>query len=84
MNHVWLATKYDALYASSGAIAIPAHPNVDSTHVGDELDLIAEYVQNRHLTYGFGIGHLFTGRFLNETTRGKDYNYPFGYVTYVF
>ena len=84
MNHVWLATKYDALYASSGAIAIPAHPNVDSTHVGDELDLIAEYVQNKHVTYGFGICHLFTGRFLNETTRGKDYNYPFAYVTYVF
>jgi hypothetical protein len=26
--------------------------------------------------------HLFTGQFLNETAKGKDFNYPFGYITY--
>ena len=83
-NDVWLATRNDALYASSGAISIAAHPGATSNHVGDEIDLIAEYQQNKHMTYGFGIGHLFTGRFLNETTKGKDYNYPFAYATYVF
>jgi hypothetical protein len=78
----WLATKNDAVYGSSGAIAIAAHPGAASNHLGSELDLIAEYKQNHHATYGFGLAHLFTGQFLNETTRGKDYNYPFAYATY--
>lgn len=84
LNNVWLATRNDALYASSGAISIAAHPGASSSYVGDELDVIAEYQPNRHVSYGAGLGHLFTGKFLNETTAGKDYNYPFAYMTYVF
>jgi hypothetical protein len=83
-NDLWLATKNDAVYGSSGAIAIAAHPGATSKHLGIELDLIAEYRQNLHVTYGIGLAHLFTGQFLNEATRGKDYNYPFAYVTYGF
>jgi len=83
-NDLWLATKNDAVYGSSGAIAIAAHPGVTSKHLGIELDLIAEYRQYLHVTYGIGLAHLFTGQFLNEATRGKDYNYPFAYVTYGF
>ena len=80
----WLATKNDAVYASSGAISIAAHPGATSSHLGAELDLIAEYKQNRHVSYGFGFCHLFTGQYLKEATLGKAYNYPFTYVTYVF
>jgi hypothetical protein len=80
-NDLWLATNNDAVYGSSGAIAISAHPGATSNHLGIELDLIAEYRQNHHV---FGFAHLFTGRFLNEATHGKDYNYPFAYVTYSF
>jgi hypothetical protein len=80
----WLATKNDAVYGSSGAIAVAADPAATSSHIGSELDLIAEYKQNNHVTYGFGLAHLFTGKFLNEASHGKDYNYPFAYVTYVF
>jgi hypothetical protein len=83
-NDLWLATKNDAVYGTSGAIAIAAHPNATSRHLGIELDFIADYEQNRHVSYGFGFAHLFTGQFLNEATHGKDYNYPFAYVTYVF
>jgi hypothetical protein len=81
---VWLATKNDAVYGDSGAIAVAADPNATSRHLGTELDLIAEYKQNAHVLYGFGYARLFTGTFLNETTHGKDYNYPFAYVTYGF
>jgi Alginate export len=83
-NDLWLATTNDAVYASSGAIAIAAHPGATSNHLGVELDLIAEYKQNTHVDYGFGFAHLFTGQYLNEATGGKDYNYPFAYVTYGF
>ena len=83
-NDLWLATKNDAVYASSGAVAIPAHPGATSNHLGIELDLIAEYKQNGHVTYGIGLAHLFAGRYLNEATRGKDFNYSFAYITYGF
>lgn len=84
VDNVWLASKYDAMYSSSGAISVPAHPNVTSTHAGTELELIAECKQNKHITYGFGWAHLFPGAFLNQTTPGRDYSYPFAYSTYVF
>ena len=84
VDNVWLASQYDALYNNSGAVSIAAHPNVTSTHVGTELELIFECKQNRHITYGFGWAHLFAGGFLNQTTPGKSFNYPFAYSTYVF
>jgi alginate export protein len=80
----WLATKNDAVYSDSGAIAIAADPAATSRHLGTELDLIAEFKQNSHVLYGFGLAHLFTVKFLNEASHGKDYNYPFAYVTYGF
>ncbi len=83
-DDLWLATKNDAVYGSSGAIAVAANPAATSRHIGTELDLIAEYKQNKHVTYGFGLAHLFTGQFLTESTHGKDYNYPFAYATYGF
>ncbi len=83
-DDIWLASKNDAIYGTNGAVAVAAHPNATSTHVGTELDLISEYKPNRHITYGLGYARLFTGTFLNEATKGKDYNYPFTYATYVF
>ena len=53
-----------AVYGHSGAIARAAHSNATSRHLETELDWIGEYKEDRHVTYGFGFGHLFTGRFL--------------------
>ena len=83
-DDLWLATKNDAVYGTSGAIAVAADPRANNKHLGEELDLIAEYKQNTHITYGLGFGHIFTGPFLNEATHGKDYNYPYAYITYIF
>lgn len=79
----WLATSHDNFYASSGAIAVPARPGA-SRHVGNELDLVAEYVLNKGLNFGFGYGRLFTGKFLQTTTLGHDYSYPYAYFEYDF
>src|ERR1035438_5051678 len=48
------------------AFTIAAHPGAASSHLGTELDLIAEYKQNSHVSYGFGFCYLFTGQYLNE------------------
>jgi hypothetical protein len=84
VDDFWLATRNDAVYGSSGAIAFAADPRATSNHLGTELDLIAEYKPNRHVSYGSGFCHLFTGQYLKEATRGKGYDYPFAYVTYIF
>jgi hypothetical protein len=84
VNNLWLATKNDAVYSASGAASVAANPSATSTHLGTELDLIATFKQNAHIAYGFGLGYLFTGAFLKESTPGKSFYYPFAYVTYVF
>jgi len=79
----WLATSHDNFYASSGAIAVPAHPGA-SRHIGNELDLIGEYQMNTGLNFGFGYARLFAGQFLKTATQGHDYSYPYAYVQYNF
>ena len=79
----WLATSNDNFYASSGAIAVPAHPGA-SRHVGNELDLTAEYHLYSGLNFGFGYARLFAGQFLKTTTSGHDYSYPYAYFEYNF
>jgi hypothetical protein len=79
----WLATSHDNFYASSGAIAVAADPGV-SRHIGNELDLVAEYELNKGLNFGFGYARLFAGKFLETTTPGHDYSYPYAYVEYNF
>jgi len=79
---LWLATTHDAFYGSSGAISIAADPAAASRHVGQELDVWGEYEINRGLVAGFGYARLFTGQFLRTACTGKDYNYPFLFLTY--
>jgi alginate export protein len=84
INNLWLVSKNDAVYSASGAPYIAPHPSATSTHLGTEVDLIGTFNQNAHVTYGFGLAYLFTGAYLKEATPGKNYYYPFAYVTYMF
>jgi hypothetical protein len=79
----WLATSGDNFYASSGAIAIVAHPGA-SRHIGNELDLIAEYQLNEGINFGFGYARLFDGQFLRTASQGHDYSYPYAFLEYNF
>ncbi len=79
----WLATSNDNLYASSGAISVAAHPGA-GRHIGNEIDLVAEYQVDKGLSFGFGYARMFAGQFLNTTTPGHDYSYPYAYFEYNF
>jgi len=80
----WLASMGDGLYNSSGKLVIPASAGATSRHIGREIDASAEYQPNRAMTFGFGYARLFAGQFLEQTSGGKDYNYPFAYGAYRF
>jgi hypothetical protein len=82
-QNFWLATINDGLYSNSGALAFRP-TNGAGSHVGQELDVIAECGAHRVVTWGFGWAHFFTGEFLNKVSPGKDYNYPFVWATYHF
>ncbi len=45
---------------------------------------IAEYQLNKGLNFGFGYARMFAGQFLNTTTPGHDYSYPYAYFEYNF
>lgn len=83
-ENFWLATARDGLYASNGSLVAQSPDGSAGTHVGQEIDLIAEYKWSQVLDTGFGYCHIFTGEFLNRTTHGKDYNYPYVFVEYKF
>jgi hypothetical protein len=80
----WAATTRDGLYTNSGTPFLPAAPLARSRHVGQEIDLIGEYKFDEGIIAGFGYARLFAGSFLKAVSPGKDYNYPFLYLTYRF
>jgi len=48
----WLATSNDNFYASSGAISVAtAYPRRGGRHIGNELDLVAEYQLDKELSF---------------------------------
>ena len=80
----WLYSSKDALYASSGAPVARSVKGTAARHVGEELDITGTYEVSKAVLTGLGYGHLFTAQFLNQTTGGKDYNYPYIYAQYYF
>ncbi len=80
----WLYSARDALYSSSGAPVTRSMNGTAGRHVGEELDINGTYELSKAVSTGLGYGRLFTGQFLNRTTPGKDYNYPYIYAQYYF
>ena len=68
---------------AAGQLRLLAHPG-RSRHIGNELDLVAEYHLNEGINFGFGYARLFAGQFLTTRTQGHDYSYPYAYVEYNF
>jgi len=72
-----LASATDALYNTSGGAIVRDATGKSGTHIGTELDVYTWYELNRHVNVGVGLGHIFGGEFLEKTTKGPNYNYPY-------
>ena len=77
----WLADANDALYNSSGTAVVRSTNGAAGRFVGAEVDGSMVYLYSRQLKVGGGFAHLFTGTFLNRTTPGKSYSYPYVMLT---
>ena len=73
----WLASATDALYNTSGGVIVRDTTGKSGTHIGQEADVYTWYELNRHINVGVGLGHIFGGQFLEKTTTGPNYNYPY-------
>ncbi len=74
-HFIYLDTYKDSLYSASRAVsrtASASHGSDLSTHVGDEVDLTANYKFNDHLTVLVGYSHFFAGKYLAQTGANDD------------
>jgi Alginate export len=78
----WLASTRDGLYNSANGLVSRSRAGTAGRHVGEEIEIYGAYKFSNTLQFLAGYGHLFTGEFLNRTTRGKDYDYPYLAVTW--
>lgn len=77
LAHDWhLAQARDGLYAAGGALVFRDLSGRSGRHIGEEVDLIAQYNWRVHYVGG-GFGHLFPGAFLHAQSpaAGLDYLY---------
>ena len=80
----WLANAHDALYPTRGSFILQNAAGADGTHVAEELDIQAIYTPTRQTQVGLGFGHVIPCEFLQKTTQGVAYNYPYVLMEYVF
>lgn len=80
----WLANAHDALYPTRGSVVAKDYTGNSGTHVGEEFDAQVIYKPTLQTQFGAGIGHLMPGRFLDSTTKGLSYTYPYFLIDYVF
>lgn len=75
-REMYLATPQDGLYAGNGTRVV-LNRKATSRHVGSETDLMMAYQLNRIWSVGAGVGRVFAGEYLAQSTKGGDYTYPF-------
>ncbi|MEP6715694.1 MAG: alginate export family protein [Terriglobia bacterium] len=83
-NDWYLASRFDAMYNSSGTALFRSSTGAAGSHIGQELDVIASLTIFKPLTAQAGFGHIFPGEFLKFVTPGRAYNFPYVMFTYKF
>jgi hypothetical protein len=80
----WLSSAADGLYNASGALVARSTTGTAGRHVGQEIDGQLVYSYSPQLQIGGGYAQLLPGQFLENTTPGRSYRFPYVMVTYVF
>jgi hypothetical protein len=83
-NAWWLADPHDALYSAAGAVVAHNSSGAAGRFVGQELDSVLAHTFSKYLQIGGGFGRMFPGTFLNNTTPGESYNFPYASTNLIF
>ena len=80
----WLASSRDGLYNAGGLLLVRDPTGQSGTHVGEELDFQAIWTPRAKVQVAGGVGHIFPGQFLRNTTPGAGYTFPYVALQYGF
>lgn len=83
VHFFWLASDDDALYNPGGAVVRPASASADR-EVGQEVDVVATWRVDRHLTLEGGYSHFFAGDFIAGTGPDDDMDWVYLQAAYRF
>jgi hypothetical protein len=78
LHYFWRAENEDALYNAGGGV-VRAGNLGSSRDVGGEIDLLATYAFDAHLSLLGGYSHFFAGEFIDQS--GKDQDTDFVYLS---
>jgi hypothetical protein len=78
----WLNSATDGLYSSGGALLVRDRTGAAGRHIGEEIDFQVLWAASRNVAFGGGIGHMFAGSFLQKTTPGRGFTFPYVSLTY--
>ena len=84
VHDYWLASARDWLYSSAGAPLFRSANGSAGRHVGEEIDAYAVWTATKQLQLGAGVGHVIPGEFLNQTSPGHGFTYPYLMLDYSF
>ena len=79
----WRESTRDAIYGNGVNVVVPAASSRDR-YVGHQIQLLAEWQLQRHLTLSAAYAHFFAGDFLKDSTPGKDVDYASAWLTLRF
>lgn len=71
-----LATAADSLYLANGVRSL-SNPNATSRHVGIEPDAFFSFQLSKNESIGGGLGYVFPGAFLKQSTPGRAFLFPY-------
>ena len=77
----WLAARRDGIYSGSGKLIVRSTAGTAGRYVGQDADFFGTYKYG-HFSFGAGVGHFFTGQFINKTTTGVGPNYFYIFHSY--
>jgi hypothetical protein len=82
-HEFWLEDKDDALYNAGGGV-LRAPGSFESSHVGDEVDLLAKWKQDAHTELYAGYSHFFPGAALRDSGPAQDVDFVYVGLSFTF
>ena len=82
-DFIWRESASDAVYGNAVNVVVPAGASGDH-YVGNQVQMLAEWQCQRHLTFTAAYAHFFAGDFLEDSTPGKDVDYASAWLTFKF
>lgn len=79
----WRESTRDAIYGNGVNVVVPTGASRDR-YVGNQIQVLAEWQLQRHLTFTAAYAHFFAGDFLKDSTPGKDVDYASVWITFRF